>query len=373
MADAFPIENSIPSIPASYYENFLESLAQIVSKLLTDQETERVLSSIRTFQEKLKRLSSQNLNRLNLEISNVEKVKTNLCQHEGKTCTQNCTRGFIKTFSVTFVVKFLIGILPSLITGKILKRPHILKQMAGSTFISSYKGILCALRNYRKTNDKRSDRLNAFIAGTIAGLSLALDRDKHRRQSIMLYLFTRALQFNGAWIMKQWAIQRMKAHPGEQRWDDSFAKFISKFAGIAVMMIANAQIIYAFLFNHNTLPRSYFEFLLTHSGFRKSYGSMAARIAEAVGITVHQLVEDQIPVTIPKNNSSREFISHYVSPNIASTLSSKVHHKYIMCAIQHPMRESCTIDKFVLFKDEFLRSLKLYIPLNMLYLIHHDT
>jgi hypothetical protein len=47
----------MPPIPASYYENFLESLAQIVSRLLTDRETEKVISSIRSFQEKLKRLS----------------------------------------------------------------------------------------------------------------------------------------------------------------------------------------------------------------------------------------------------------------------------------------------------------------------------
>ena len=44
-------------LPASYYENFLESLAQLVSRLLTDKETEAVLASIRTFQETLKRLS----------------------------------------------------------------------------------------------------------------------------------------------------------------------------------------------------------------------------------------------------------------------------------------------------------------------------
>lgn len=47
----------LPPIPESYYENFLESLAQIVSKLLTDKETETVLASIRSFQDKLKRLS----------------------------------------------------------------------------------------------------------------------------------------------------------------------------------------------------------------------------------------------------------------------------------------------------------------------------
>jgi hypothetical protein len=55
MADIIP--GGVGSLPSSYYENFLESLAQIVSKLLTDQETERVITSIRSFQEKLKRLS----------------------------------------------------------------------------------------------------------------------------------------------------------------------------------------------------------------------------------------------------------------------------------------------------------------------------
>jgi hypothetical protein len=47
----------MPDIPASYYENFLESLARLVSRLLTNKETEAVLSSIHSFQEKLKRLS----------------------------------------------------------------------------------------------------------------------------------------------------------------------------------------------------------------------------------------------------------------------------------------------------------------------------
>lgn len=57
MADIIASGNGIPPIPSSYYENFLESLAQIISRLLTDQETERVISSIRAFQERLKRIS----------------------------------------------------------------------------------------------------------------------------------------------------------------------------------------------------------------------------------------------------------------------------------------------------------------------------
>jgi hypothetical protein len=221
------------------------------------------------------------------------------------------------------------------------------------------------MRHYRKTSDRISDRLNAFVAGSLAGLALAIDRDKHRRQSIMLYLFTRALQFNGAWLMKQWAIKRKQDHPGVKQWDDYLAKFIQRFSGVAVMMIANAQIIYAFLFNYDTLPRSYFSFLLTHAGFRKYYGGMAARVAEAVGITVNQLVEDGSPITIPNGITSQDFIAQTVSPNIASVIHPKLRHNYVMCAIQHPLSASCTVDKLLLFKDEFLRSLKLYVPLNV--------
>ncbi|KAI8643435.1 hypothetical protein BD408DRAFT_342439 [Parasitella parasitica] len=365
MSDIIAGAGGMMPIPSTYYENFLESLAQIISKLLTDQETETVISSIRSFQEKLKRLSSHNLSRLNLDITAAEKNKPNLCRHEGKTCTQNCSRGFIKTFTVAFVVKCLIGILPALLSGKILKKPGVLKQMAGSTFISSYKAILCTMRHFRKTSGRRSDRLNAFVAGSLAGLALALDRDKQRRQSIMLYLLTRALQFNGAWLMKQWAIRRKEDHPGEEKWDDHLAKYIAKFSGVGVMMIASAQIIYSFLFNNDTLPKSYFAFLLTHSGFKKNFDGMAARIAEAVGITVNHLVEDNVDIKIPNGNSSREFISRFVSPNIGNAINSKMNHKYIMCAIQHPLNDSCTTDKLALFKDEFLRSLKLYVPLNV--------
>lgn len=166
--------------------------------------------------------------------------------------------------------------------------------------------------------------------------------------------------------MKKWSIYR-KENRGkdEKKWDDYLAEFITRFSGVGVMMIANAQIIYAFLFNNDTLPRSYFAFLLTHSGFKKNFGNMASRTAEAVGLTVNQLVEDNASIKIPNSMSSKEFISQYVSPNIAATINPKLHHEYIMCAIQHPLSDNCATDKLGLFKDELLRSLKLYVPLNV--------
>lgn len=165
--------------------------------------------------------------------------------------------------------------------------------------------------------------------------------------------------------MKQWAIKRREDHPGEKKWDDHVAYYLQKYSGVGVMMLASVQILYAFLFNHDTLPHSYFSFLVSHAGFRKYYKGMASRTAEAVGISVNQLVEDGTDIVMPASMTSREYISQHISPNIASYIPSKVHHKHIMCAIQHPLTESCTVDKFQLFKDEYLRSLKLYVPLNI--------
>ncbi|KAI8990080.1 hypothetical protein BDB01DRAFT_779981 [Pilobolus umbonatus] len=364
---------------AGYYENFLESLARIVSKLLTDEETETFLSSIRSFQEKLGRLSSHNLVRLNMEITKAEEEKKSVCQHKGKTCTQNATRGFIKTFTVGFVVKYLINILPLLVTGKLLKKPSLLRQMAGrdtasfalflSTFTSGYKAILCTMRYIRKTKNKKSDKLNSFVAGSLAGLSLAIDRDKRRRQSIMLYLLTRALQFSGAWLMKQWAIKRKKDHPNKLKWDDYLAHFMQRYSGVAVMAIASAQIVYAFLFNADTLPSSYFGFLLVHSNFKTNVGKMAGTLARAVGVAVHGLVDNKSTIKIPQGTTSRDFITQHMNPTIGGLIPQGLRHEYVMCSYQHPLHTSCTADKLQLFGDEFLRSMKLYLPLNVVMLL----
>ena len=50
---------------------------------------------------------------------------------------------------------------------------------------------------------------------------------------------------------------------------------IRQFSAGALMMISSGQIIYAFLCQPDTLPKSYFSFLLTHSGLREIYGAKA--------------------------------------------------------------------------------------------------
>ncbi|KAI9279401.1 hypothetical protein BC943DRAFT_344658 [Umbelopsis sp. AD052] len=378
----------IAPVVNSYYENFLELLAQLLSRAVTTKEQEAILKGLKDFQEKLRRLSSQNLRRLQLEISEKESQGPTFCKHEGKTCAQNCTRGFIRAFVMSFGIKYLVAILPALLTGRVFKKPGLLRKMAGNVFLSTYKGTLCTLRNIRKKDDFKSDRLNSFIAGSLAGLSLLIDPSKSRRQAIMLYLLTRSLQFNGAWLMKKWAAHRKKARreellemkdqldlagfqDGEKRqlvvrkkWDDKLAKFLETWAGVGVMMIASGQIIYAFLFEAETLPKSYYQFLLVHSGWKQDVGPMAAPLTHAIGNTVNQLTKEK-NIRLPSGWTSREYIAQHFSPNIASVIPPKLKHNYIMCALQHPLDDSCTRSKATLFGNEFLRALKLYVPLNI--------
>ncbi|KAI8344595.1 hypothetical protein BC941DRAFT_341760 [Chlamydoabsidia padenii] len=384
--------STLPPVTPSYYENFIESLAQIVSKLLTDKETEAVLKSIRSFQERLNRLSSQNLSRLNLEVSAARpSSQPSICKHEGKTCTQNCTRGFIKAYVVAFSVKYLIAILPLLLTGRIFKRPSLLKRMAGNTFLSSYKGILCLMRRLRGTVDASSDRLNAFVAGALAGLSLLIDPDRGRRRSIMMYLLTRCLQFSGGYLMVQWSKARQAKRQaalmtlrdemnekgfaeGQRReltvpvtWEDVIAKGLERYAGVLVMMIANMQVIYAFLFDPETLTKSYHSFLIYHSGWKDDLGSMAVPLTHAISDTVRRMAHDDtaVPFRIPTDTTSRDFVAQHISPNVASIIPPKIRHKFAVCAIQHPLDANCPNSKLTLFRGAFGRALKLYVPLNV--------
>ena len=77
----------------------------------------------------------------------------------------NTSRGFFRSLGIVYgilffdpllVLKYVLGLIPALLTGKVYKKPYTLWKLAGKDsiwfslslafFISSYKGVLCALR-----------------------------------------------------------------------------------------------------------------------------------------------------------------------------------------------------------------------------------
>ncbi|KAJ3108994.1 hypothetical protein HK100_003371, partial [Physocladia obscura] len=204
---------------------FIESIAQVMSRALTDDETGlqkyfQLLQFINSvaqspLQKSFSRLSElckrdlriypHNLKRLEVEA----KVRRPFCKHKG-TCSGNAIRGLIRAFFTLYLVKYGLSFVPALITGQIWKKPSLMLKIGGkdtisfalflSVFISSYKAALCTMRRLRPTSD---DSLNPFIAGCVAGLSLGLDKNRSRRVMIALYLSTRTFHFMARWFWQR--------------------------------------------------------------------------------------------------------------------------------------------------------------------------
>ncbi|KAL0088045.1 hypothetical protein J3Q64DRAFT_1723811 [Phycomyces blakesleeanus] len=398
----------IPPLPVAYYENFLESIAQIVSKLLADKEAEAMLKSLQSLEENVRRLSSKSLSKLGIEFTTLDNSRsekmlgTKLCKHKGSTCTQNSFRAFTKAFGVAFIVKYLVGLSQAILSGDLLRRPNLLKRLAGwdtlsfalflGTFLSSYKAVLCGMRRLNKADPSSplsSERLNGFVAGTVAGLALALDRNPHRRQSIMLLISARTLQVVSCWLMKQWDLRRHKQdHDGRVKlkelldsqgfavgqsrqlivedktdWQDNLASFARRWAGVGLMMAASAQLTYSFVVEPHTLPNSFIELALVHSGSRGELGVMAGPFNKAGAQMIRRLAGED--TSLPAGVTSHKFIMENVSPNIAPVLPRLAHHASIGCALQHPLNDSCLRSKLSLFLKEFPRAFWLFVPLNL--------
>ncbi|KAG0059672.1 hypothetical protein BGZ89_000203 [Linnemannia elongata] len=374
------------------WENFLEAIAALMSKALTDKETENVIAGFNNFQQRLQRLSSHNLQRLNLDITQSAK-KAKKCKHDGKTCSQNVTRGFLKTWVVAYLVKYAIGVLPSLLKGKVFKNPSILKKSGGSdtvgfafflsSFLSAYKLVLCAMRKIRP--DHEGDRLNAFVAGSVAGLTLALDKNKSRRTALTLYLFTRSLQFGSSYAMKRWAEHRQAKNASNRqlvrdddksidsqalvtknRWDDILAKIMTSSAATVVMSLTAAVNIYSCVIEPDAMPRSYYNFIMQHSGLPQKFGPMFPPLVETFQSQFNLLKDGPggfDNIGIPESVTSHDFIAKNISPNIATLFPPGIHHDYQCCALLHPLY-GCKRHAVDTFTGEFGRALKMYGTLN---------
>ncbi|KAG0330909.1 hypothetical protein BG004_001907 [Podila humilis] len=336
-----------------------------------------------------------NLDQLNLQLTQTEE-RASKCQHEGKTCTQNVTRGFLKTWVIAYLVKYAIGLLPALLSGKLFKNPSLLRKSGGSdtigfafflsSFLSTYKGVLCAMRRLRPLHN--GDRLNAFIAGSVAGLTLFLDKNKGRRKQVSLYLFTRSLQFAASYGMKQWA-ERRKAKRSSKRlmarenidatgkeqallspedggytWEDTLAKIITSSAATFLMSLTASVNIYALFVEPETIPKSYFQFLMQHSGVPQNNGKNWPTLTAAFQQNYRDLKAKGGSIKMPTGVTSHDFIRDNISQSIAEEFVPQGRfHEYQNCGMLHP-RMSCTRNTLETFRWEVPQSIKMYAILN---------
>ena len=217
---------------------------------------------------------------------------------------------------------------------------------------------------------------------------MLLDKNKSRRTALTLYLFTRSIQFGSSYGMKKWAEHRnaKRAHnrlalrdavelAGEKQelvtrpgWDDILAKGLTASAATALMSATASVNLYSCVIEPDAMPKSYYNFIMQHSGLPQKFGAMFPPLVETF-TTQFEYLKTLPPgnehISIPKGVSSRDFIAQNISPNIATLVPSNLHHDYQLCALLHPLYP-CSEHAVDTIKGEFGRALKMYGTLNLI-------
>ncbi|GAY60627.1 TMEM135 C rich domain-containing protein [Citrus sinensis] len=186
------------------------------------------------------------------------------CDHAGdESCVANAIGNLCQSFLLSYGVRVGIGILLrafKLARGQSYSSLLDLKQLVSEKdlivreeacrigllfggFTGSYHLLRCMLRKFRK----KETPFNAYLAGSIAGLSvLALD-DSNRRRTLALYLLARVAQcaYNSA-------KSKNKFHLWGSYWRHGDSLLFS---------LACAQVMYSFVMRPESLPKSYQDFI----------------------------------------------------------------------------------------------------------------
>ncbi|KAJ1985118.1 hypothetical protein H4R34_000195 [Dimargaris verticillata] len=337
-------------------ENFLEVAARLTSRALTDHETELIVRHFRSFHERIKRASQQNLTRLTtgsppseLRPRTPQLPATNgdalayftplsartpaRCRHTGKSCAQNALRGFAKSFAVSYGLNCAFHLGTAALSRDLFRRPGAVRRAATrdsltlalflSGLIGGYKGILCLLRRalarlgYSVAHIQALDGRLAFLAGTVAGLvSIKLDRNKSRRVAIALYVLTRSAQFGALWLMKQWRLSRKAraaaasvpceetplattSPPRQLVVEATLDRWLTRVATPVTYSLAAMVVAYAILVYPRAYTAPYYKFITTYVGFETMYGRLGKRIFSHYSRYVRSLFGLEIPSSGP--------------------------------------------------------------------------
>ncbi|KAF9425418.1 hypothetical protein BGZ94_007535 [Podila epigama] len=239
------------------------------------------------------------------------------------------------------------------------------------------------MRHFRPYHS--GDRLNAFIAGFVAGLTLFLDKNKGRRTAISLYLFTRSLQFAASAAMMKWAERRQALRSSKRlairdgidasgqdqamsaqvyTWEDTLAKIINSSAATVLMSLTSAVNIYALFVEPETISNSYFKFLMQHSGLPQHNGRNWPTLTAAFQANYRDLRKKGGSIRIPSGVPSHDFVRDNISASIAQEFVPQGRmHEFQSCSLLHPQM-TCTRNTLETFRWEVPQAIKMYAVVN---------
>ncbi|KAF9203568.1 hypothetical protein BGZ59_001539 [Podila verticillata] len=345
----------------------------------------------------LHQLSSDDL--LQLNIDRKRGGQKNPRQHENK--GQQLAKRFFRTWLAAYLFKYGLDILPVVLTGRFVKNWSVLKKSGGrdtiefalffTSYLTIYKTVLWRMRSTKPD----SDQWNAFVAGSVAGLSILLDRNRDRRASITRTLFIRAIHFGSALAMLQWtqriqlkedikAVQpketdsmlvlRQPLNNAAFEREKKLAQIMPTVAPILLLSVATTINIYALFLEPDCMESSYYKFLINISRFPDAVGTNWRQWMELMrtrfGVLEQSPAEDCV---IPLGVSTREALApHLARELVEAVVPAGMRHEYQLCAVLHP-NMSCTGNTWAVATGAMTQAGKMYALLYgvMTFVWHH--
>ncbi|KAG0562833.1 hypothetical protein M758_9G079300 [Ceratodon purpureus] len=333
------------------------TLAPLVLSAISPEERAARLMMEKTEAEKRLREAETRLREAILELQGKQSEagegfreafsRHSLCPH-GDSCVANAVGSLCQSFLLAYGVRVGIGVL--LRAFKLVKKkPYytvldlklllsekdlIVREEACRTgllfggFTGAFHAIRCLLR---RTRNKETP-INGFVAGSIAGLSvLALD-DSNRRRTFALYLLARVAQcaYNSAKA-------KNKFHFWGSKWGHGDTLLFS---------LASAQIMYAYVMRPETLPESYFEFIVKTGPIAKP--------------TLQAVRESNRGVPIDLQALSAFVLERSGKPGPPGL---KPDSPIIPCSGIHPQTASCLVHNSKAARATFRKTFPLYLSL----------
>lgn len=264
------------------------------------------------------------------------------CKHS-RGCIVNALLGGLVNFSLGVGVKVIVALLRSLVARRLppfraFAADTFRFAMFLGSFAAGYKSIHCLLRKLLHEENK----LNAFVAGSIAGWSILwlLPSD---RATIAVYLWVRAAQIT-------------VTAASHEDWFPQWLKDL-KHIDTGLFTLTACQILYCYIMHPDCLPPSYLKFLL-----------MAGRKDPRV-IKCLADVGGRVPPDLPSLETYAKSIDlpwdqvKLCSPEGCSPQT------YPLCDIMHPNLSCVGHYREFVFRHFLEYSLRFYVPLNLVSLL----
>ncbi|KAJ3078575.1 hypothetical protein HK102_004388, partial [Quaeritorhiza haematococci] len=191
------------------------------------------------------------------------------------------------------------------------------------------------LRFYRRKDDK----WNGFASGAVAGVALLCERPS-RRVSIAQQLLVRGLQSS---------YNAVKAR----------GLFHFPLGDSLIFALASAQVMYAYALRPNSIPRSFYKFILKTGPINEETLKLIRKQIREEPMTVPEVV-----AAVAKQSGTARALE-FAASGASNPAAAPSGWPIVPCEILHPTQDSCVLFDASVFVSVFSKIIPVYLSLNV--------